>query len=257
MDVKKILLVSFIFCFIIAGIFIVSEINYGENMNDKDEIYSDDINEDENESSKADKEYEDENESSKVDEESENIVDKKDDKEDIIESININKSSSISNPIKMGETGIIYKKSSSTKQYEKVYINIEKFVKGYEAEQIMKNTESGKIFEKNKEDGMECAVIIYKLDMKDFPTKYETKITMSASIKGKDGRAIKHNGQSYILSCNDITDYEDSVGVQGDKLDRIFAVFIPEGYDEDFLLELSYYDENNDRCEEYYAIENN
>jgi len=218
-----------------------------KNFNNKNDIFNESVDKYEDESYVEEdrddeaKKYEDEDES---------------EKEDTTSNMNIKSSSSISDPIKMGETGVIYKKNYTTDKYEKVYITIDELVKKDAAEKIIKSTKYGDAFEKSKKDGFEYAVIKYTLDMKDYPTTYETKVSVYYSVRGMDGKSIKYNDKIYILSGTDITDYEDAEGVQGDKIDRLYATYLPEGYDQDFLLEVSEYDADGNSHKEYFYIEN-
>lgn len=119
------------------------------------------------------------------------------------------KTSSLENPLKVGEWGIASKYNTNTKSDQNVNVRVSKIIRGDEAKKMaqdyMNSDYSIYKYEEPKAN-QEWLVVEYDVDFADtyVPGELGASPNVDGDITGPDGRSIKYNGITYINSVIEI-----------------------------------------------------
>ncbi len=153
------------------------------------------------------------------------------------------RTSSLENPLKVGEWGIASKYNTNTRSDQNVNVKVTNIIRGDEAKKMAQDYMNSdySIYKYEEPEGyQEWVVIEYDVDFADtyVPGELGASPDVNADITGPDGKAIKYNGITYINSVIEIgsRDYIKTKTGSGKILTQI-----PEGCT-DYIIDFGTYD---------------
>ena len=119
------------------------------------------------------------------------------------------RTSSLENPLKVGEWGIASKYNTNTRSDQNVNVKVTNIIRGDEAKKMAQDYMNSdySIYKYEEPEGyQEWVVIEYDVDFADtyVPGELGASPDVNADITGPDGKAIKYNGITYINSVIEI-----------------------------------------------------
>lgn len=152
------------------------------------------------------------------------------------------RTSTLEDPLQVGEWGIASKYNTSTSSNQDVNVSVTNIIRGEEARQIAMeymNSDSSIYVYEEPDAYQEWVVIEYDVDFADtyIPGSIGASPTVEADVTGADGSSVKYNGITYI---NQVIEIGSRDYIQGPTGSGKLLTQLPVGYT-DYIIQFGRY----------------